>query len=253
MSEQFFQWDYVSLIFEMQPDLFHIYLKHWEDLGERFIGPERWRNGTKVRSLGSVSPDERRYCVSAWGSAARVVQYLPVGWALFVRRLDVKQWDTGLTGAQVDTIAQQLFTSKAAYNVTVINSKPRRKTDDRDAGGKGFAIGSHKSDLRVSSYSRGGAPYCLEFQCKGDMLRRFIGDAITHQKGSADAFAFWGDVRTQIIAVGHARYWRAMESAGIGRYVPADQPEGITELLNNLDLQREPEIAQEELDLDATP
>lgn len=250
MDNLFFQWDYLSIGFEMEPDLFHTYLTTLEELGEKHLGREVWINGTKVRAMGAVDGAKRRYFFSAWGRAARIVQYLPVTWAPFVRRLDVKCWEAGLTGAQADTIGNTLLTSKPAYNITVINSKPRRKTDDRDAGGKGFAIGSHKSDLRVSSYTRGGAPYCLEFQCKGDMLDRILNNCLRDTMVRGDNLVFWSCVKEQIQACGGARYTRALSAAGIGQYVPVQQPNGVLDVLEELDRRDDFQERQERLDLD---
>jgi hypothetical protein len=60
--------------------------------------------------------------------------------------------------------------AKSNSNVQTFNSRTRNKSDDRDAGGQGFSVGSHKSDRRLVVYQRGHERPALEVQTRKRLL-----------------------------------------------------------------------------------
>lgn len=252
MEEMYYQWDYVSFWFEMDPELFGQHLHHIEEMGQAHIGGRLWQPNVKVRALGDAGGGKRRYAVSVWGPAARVVQYLPTTYIHYVRRLDVKTWPGDLQDMHVNILATELFTHPNPYNITAINSRPRRKDDKRDAGGRGFAIGSHKSDLRVSVYSRASSKYCVEFQCRGDMLRRILDTAPFKDGVFNPSYNYWAEVKQAIVQVGAARYGRALAAAGMGEYVPVTVEQRLAACEEAIDQLNTAEAQQSQMDLDST-
>lgn len=79
---------------------------------------------------------------------------------------------------------------KGRRNVQLFDSKGRSKTSSaRSTGGVGLAIGSHKSDRRVSAYQRAGSPVAVEISLQGravaDLWGKFCGYDESEQP--------WGD------------------------------------------------------------
>lgn len=69
-------------------------------------------------------------------------------------------------GVRMATIAHVVKVNKGRTRrtITQIDSPPRTKKGDRDAGGDFFAVGSKGSARRVALYKRGDEPHALEVQ-----------------------------------------------------------------------------------------
>lgn len=160
------------------------------------------------------------WSLEVWGEWSGIVDVLPVEWLDRLKRFDVRGvvWDA--TEDSIIAIGQHLQRTITTTNINVYSTKPRSKRDGRDAGGKGFSIGSHKSDLRITAYKRTGEPCAQEYQCSGSMLQ----SVVEHVK------AIWGKTRrttgpwrtlcSQIEERGSKRMASVFERADIGVYWP---------------------------------
>src|SRR6185369_1649304 len=215
MSNLYYRWDYVKLQFEMEADRFHTYLAQLDAIGQERVGLNRWKGAIRVKAGGETDTGRRRYWVSIHGPSALVVNFLPFAWWPYVTRLDVKATDLPYDDQEVHQMRVKLLAKPNPYNIVAMNSQDRLKNDKRDAGGRGFSIGSHKSDLRVAMYRRGREGVGLEFQCKDDTLERL-------QKKHAKAFppsehpsTYWLQLKQDIIACGEQRFARSFAAAGV--------------------------------------
>ena len=94
------------------------------------------------------------------------------------------------------------FYPHSKSNLTVYDNKSRKKTDTRDRGGIGMAIGSLRSDIRSSIYVPAGFPGngAIEVQLRSekatDWGMRLLETFIEREQGSVDriqAFRVWQD------------------------------------------------------------
>jgi hypothetical protein len=221
----YYRWDYLKLMFECEADLFHTYLGELEKLAEERIGNRLWRQGCRVKALGETEAGKRRYVIVVQGSAANIATHLPFRWWPHVRRLDVKATDLPYTDDEVHNLRVCLLKKPNPYNIVAMNSKDRVKNDKRDAGGRGFSIGSHKSDLRVAMYRRGKEGVGLEFQCKDEMLRRLLNRHAGAFPPQEHPSTFWLTLKDDIIAAGEQRFARSFQAAGLDyRRALAEEP-----------------------------
>lgn len=102
----------------------------------------------------------------SWGEAADyIVQELPVEDRANVLRYDYRMGFDKLA-VRMSTIAHVVRANKGRTRrtVTQIDSPPRIKKGDRDAGGDFFAVGSKGSERRTALYKRGNEQWALEVQ-----------------------------------------------------------------------------------------
>lgn len=160
------------------------------------------------------------WTLEIWGEWAGIVEKLPVTWLLNLKRFDVRAivWD-----ANKETIldlGQHMQRNVTSHNINVYNTKPATKRLGRDRGGVGFAIGSHKSDLRVTCYKRTGEPVAQEFQCTGAMLKRLVDNAIEKTPLTPDLVSRWNALSRLVQSEGNRRLSKVLDSAGIGSSWP---------------------------------
>lgn len=170
------------------------------------------------------------WILEIWGEWAGIVEKMPVHWLLDLRRFDVRAtlWDT-----DEDTIinlGQHLQRTITSHNIHVYSTKPATKRQGRDRGGKGFAIGSHKSDLRVSCYKRTSEPCGQEFQCSGAMLRRLALQAYDWYMKTGETIDPWRNLRARIEKNGNRRLMSILERAEVGTYWPVIGADDIPRL-----------------------
>lgn len=79
-----------------------------------------------------------------------------------------------------------------SINCQHFNNRPREKNGMRDAGGIGFALGSHGSERRIVCYKKPKEIGAIEIQLKGAALRRCVKAALDLHRSEnvpmADAF-----------------------------------------------------------------
>lgn len=227
MGAVLYRYDYAKFLIQSEPDRWnHLYGLLNEASHQRKYKAE-WLKSHKVNRLW-YNPDSgmETWSIDIWGEWAGLVEVLPAAWLLWLKRLDVRAtiWDA--TKETVLDIGQHLQRNIVRHNVTTFNTKHASKRLGRDRGGVGFAIGSHKSDLRITIYKRFGEPVAQEFQCSGAMLRRIADSALDRFSRTAGTSDPWRGMRFDIEAAGSNRLARVFEAAGIGTYWPTYGTEG---------------------------
>jgi len=243
-----FRPDYAKFILEMEPDRFNqVYqamcaISHTRKYHGDFL------KSHKVTRLWADGRGMETWSIELWGEWAGLVASLTSPtWVLSLRRFDVRAiiWDTDEN--TIVNLGQHLQRHVTSYNVNVYSTRPGSKRQGRDRGGKGFAIGSHKSDLRITVYKRTGEPAAIEAQCSGAMLRRLVANSIKVAPLGADGDRTWVELSDEIITLARARFNRVLELAGIGQYWPVvGAPE-----LPNVDPVQSAFIVEMNNDLDA--
>lgn len=171
----------------------------------------------KMVALGQnigYADNKRRYVLEAWGYTAEALWRLPWQWCKWLVRLDIKQVAEDWSDLDVDNLFQRWNMYDTVRNKQSFNSRHRSKREGRSGGGRGIALGSHKSDLRVSVYRRRGQPYHMEVQLMGKRLRSLISDTAEQRRlmTEADQMKFW----TQLCVDGfYVGLIQATKSAGL--------------------------------------
>lgn len=221
MSTVTFRPDYAKFLIECKPEVWnHIYRVVNETSHEMKVNGE-WLKSHKTNRLWfNAGKGMETWSLEIWGEWTGIVYRLPNYWTLWLKRFDVRAivWDAGK-----DTIldlGQHLQRNVTSHNINVYNTKPASKRLGRDRGGVGFAIGSHKSDLRVTCYKRTSEPVAQEFQCSGAMLRNIVEAVAAAGITDDETRSAWGAIATRIEAQGNKRLMRVLESAGVGTYWP---------------------------------
>ena len=153
-------------------------MTHW--LAEEQRAGRHLRGGWKPQAQFNTSTKERQYYVEIWGEMAHkwlMMNYWRIP-GLIVTRLDVRYTlESATEQGLASFVAAAASMDKGRRNVQTFNSKSRvKKSTARNSGGRGLAIGSHKSDKRVSLYKRAGEPVAIECQLQGDFLSKLWGD-----------------------------------------------------------------------------
>jgi hypothetical protein len=216
-----FRPDYAKFIFECEPEVWNLHYRAFVELSHlmKFNG-EFLKSHKTNRLWFNAEKGMETWTLEIWGEWTGIVEKLPAEWVLSLKRFDVRAivWD-----ASKDTIldlGQHLQRHVTSHNLNVYNTKPATKRLGRDRGGIGFAIGSHKSDLRVTCYKRTGEPAAQEFQCTGAMLTRLKLKAWEWYNKTSGTIDIWANLRSRVQAEGHKRLAGVLESAGIGTYWP---------------------------------
>jgi len=216
-----FRIDYAKFLITCPPDMWH---QWYSELGRESHNMKvsgEWLKSHKVNRLWyNADAGMETWSVDIWGEWAGIVNVLPESWFPLLKRLDVRAivWDA--TKETVLDIGQHLQRHVTSHNINVFSTKSATKRLGRDRGGVGFAIGSHKSDLRITTYKRTGEPVAQEFQCSGAMLARLQRDTTRLVGQFAEVRSAWRQLRLLIEAEGAKRLAKVLESAGIGTYWP---------------------------------
>jgi hypothetical protein len=221
MSTVQFRPDYAKFLISCAPQTWHQWYGELTRESHELKVAGEWLKSHKVNRLWYNSDsDMETWSIDIWGEWAAIVYRLPPNWLPFLKRLDVRAivWDA--TQETILDVGQHLQRNVTSHNINVFSTKKASKRMGRDRGGVGFAIGSHKSDLRVTCYKRTGEPVAQEFQCSGAMLTRLMGDTIRLIGPNAETRSVWRQLRLLVEQEGNKRLMRVLESAGIGTYWP---------------------------------
>jgi hypothetical protein len=222
MTVPFWRYDYAKFWLELPTGLAAQYISALHQASHKIKCHGDWLKSFKVNYFRSQRDDYETCCIEIWGEWTTIIEKLPYEqWSRFLRRLDVRGtlWDVG-EDAIVST-GQYLQRNVASRNVEVFSSKPASKRLGRDRGGKGFRIGSRKSDYCAVVYRRTGEPSAVEFRFQGQALRGLL--RLNHQFYVADdlSFSTWNSLKRLASDSGDRRLSRVYDEAGIGQYWPA--------------------------------
>lgn len=231
MATVTFRPDYAKFVFEVSTGLFDLHYRAFCELSHQMKFAGDFLKSHKTNRLWyNKDKDMETWTLEVWGEWAGIVEKLPADWVLLLKRYDVRAvvWDA--TKDTILDLGQHLQRNVNRYNVNVYNTKPASKRMGRDRGGVGFAIGSHKSDLRVTCYKRTGEPVAQEFQCTGAMLNGIkLASWDWYQKTSGTT-DIWKNLTNLLRKRGNIRLSTVLENAGVGTYWPTVGPQDLPQL-----------------------
>ena len=168
------RYDYVKFTLPLEQDRVQQMYENFRDEIQAWEVPGS-ANLPKLTVLGKTLTGSRLYIIECWGEASQAVEQLSWElWSPYLTRLDVKDGAWGATDFGVDKIYRELRAQGTRENLNQFASRTRAKVGGRTGGGTGFALGSHKSDLRFSLYKREGEEYHYEVQFTGQQLARQV-------------------------------------------------------------------------------
>lgn len=221
MATVTFRPDYAKFLIECTPEVWgHMYRVFCETSHELKVNGEFLKCHKTNRLWYNADKGMETWSLEVWGEWTSLVGRLPPHWLLSLKRFDVRAivWDA--TEDTILDLGQHLQRTVTSHNVHVYSTKPASKRLGRDRGGKGFAIGSHKSDLRVTCYKRTGEPVAQEFQCTGAMLSRLKLASWDWYNKTGKTIDIWRNLSSRVQTEGNKRLMRVLEAAGVGTYWP---------------------------------
>lgn len=226
-----FRPDYAKFLIECEPDLWHHYYTELTRESHEYKAAGEWLKSHKVNRLWfNKEAGLETWSIEIWGEWTGLVDRLPQAWFLFLRRYDVRAiiWDA--TRDTILDLGQHLQRNITSHNVNVYNTRPATKRLGRDRGGVGFAIGSHKSDLRITCYKRTGEPVAQEFQCSGTMLSRMVTKVWNDLHTKGGQVNLFKALEREVRSAGERRLNRVLEAAQVGTYWPVVGPADLPSL-----------------------
>lgn len=221
MSTIAYRPDYAKFTLDLPRGLFHQYYEALNRASHETKFHGDWLKSHNVQALPSMHPDRETTVIEIWGEWAGIVRSMPFSeWSKHLKRFDVRAivWDTD--GDAVLALGQRLQRGDIGYNVEAFNSKPASKRKGRDRGGKGFRIGSRKSDCCLVVYKRSGEPVAQEYRFQGQVLRTMVSMTIRSTKGYEDTIDPWQMMIDRCQSAGDTRFAKCLERVGIGSYWP---------------------------------
>lgn len=231
MSPVTYRPDYAKFVFTVPPQTWNQYSRTFHEASHERKYKAEWLKSHKMnRWYYNKEQDLETWSVDIWGEWAGIVELLPIDFFQHLRRYDIRAtiWDTD--EATIIDIGQHLQRTITSHNINVFSTKPASKRLGRDRGGKGFAIGSKKSDLRISVYKRSGEPCAQEFQCTGTMLRTSVDLIWKGYKGRESVINPWRALLARVQSQGEARIGTVFGKADIGTYWPVFGPADLPAL-----------------------
>lgn len=225
--------DYAKLILTCEYDYFQVWYDGLKECAKQLepIYDVKFETVHKVNSFPTQHPGLYVYTVDIWGEMSKTVFLIPFkALADKLRRFDVRTIMAEVDEEAILYTGQRLQASGSSYNINVYSSKPSSKRMGKDRGGKGFAIGSHKSDLRISCYKRHGHPTAMEFQFTGKILRDAAQETYDALPPTASQQAHWEYFQSKLQDRGNNRLVRVLEQAGIGTHWPSEAGQSTMEL-----------------------
>lgn len=155
--------------------------------------------------------------LETWGETATFVAMLnPWAWLPKLVRADVKLPVAEMTELQILDDGKALVEKGGPYNIQLFNSRARSGKGGKSQGGVGFAIGSHKSNCRVSVYKKPHQTAGIEVQLQGPVLLRFVTRSLAAYKGVSHAPSdVWDALKRFIYLYGQERHVNAVVQASL--------------------------------------
>lgn len=217
-----YRYDYLKVIITHPAGTFNHYYHAMRDAAKGLVKDDlAWDRSHKVTPFHSMEQNWERTCVEVWGEAAGLISRLPWHpWHEFIKRLDVRAILWEVEQDAVLYTGQRLQRNVSSLNVEVFSSKNASKRQGRDRGGKGFRVGSRKSDVCVVIYKRNQEPAAQEFRFQGQALLNAINHVAEIFSGKEEVLDLWLALSTDLQRRGAIRLERALNEAGIGTYWP---------------------------------
>lgn len=231
MAEPIYRFDYARFKIECAPENWEKIYGGFREARATFKASGDFDKCHKTNRLWyNAQAGLETWALDVWGEWAGIVWSLSEYWFEALTRLDVRRtlWDAD--GEAVMSLGERLNRAGGPYNVHTFNSRPGSKRMGRDRGGIGFAIGSHKSDLRAACYKRTSEPTALEFQMTGRYLARCMAEARSNWLNTNKTSGLWYRLKELVVEAGEHRFERVLDQAGIGTYWPCTGPLPMPEL-----------------------
>lgn len=167
------------------------------------------------------------YSLSLFGDGARLYDKLPFEWALHLAEMHLKCYLVEQFPGAYEGIADAVWQSAYAINVTIIKSRVREK-NSKGTGEKGLRLGSRKNDKHSVIYRRRGERPGFETRVADEMVRRVVrtvradAEALNTSRPLTDAEK-WYLTKRRLAAAGYAAAMKSLRAMGvnIGDYVTA--------------------------------
>lgn len=214
-AQKVYSIDYLKVRFDIADDLFQQIYAHF-----RVLMTRKWGGSVsdmekchKVNVFHNRASKRNYYIIDIWDIGSEIFYDIAEQYGNNVQRVDIRHSVPAATKDDIIDSGHFLQKGVTSWNVNVYNTKPASKRMGRDRGGIGFAIGSHKSDLRVTKYIRGREQGALEYQVQGKQLRKALELAREEKAATATPLGvgdLWAD---NLDAMGHHRYTSALNQA----------------------------------------
>ncbi len=198
--------DYSKFVLTVEQDLFaHLYA-HWLDTLAGDV-PLALVKGLKMTCLGERAPGKRMYILEAWGETAYKTRNLEWStWSHHLRRLDVRMELRYASQESVKAVYEHLLQQTQRQNLSWFSSRPRSKRGGGATGGEGFALGSHKSDVRLVVYKKPNQPWVCESQVTDNVLQRLVSSASSAYDGTPEGSQMaWSILVGSVSTIGRQR------------------------------------------------
>lgn len=217
-----YRWDYAKLLVTHPVGSFQSYYRVICDAAKPFVKDQlSWDRSHKVMPWRSNHDGLASTLVEVWGEAAELVKRLDWDtWHGAVKRLDVRAilWEV-----EEDAIlytGQRLQRNVSSLNVEVFSSKKASKRLGRDRGGKGFRLGSRKSDVCCVVYKNTSEPAAQEYRFQGQALINAVRNVHEQFGHKSSVLDLWAALQNDFVRRGNRRLERGLDEAGIGTYWP---------------------------------
>lgn len=231
MGTATFRADYAKFLITCDGDLWREWYHELNNASHERKYKADWLKSHRVNRLW-VGQDGRTetWAVDIWGEWAGIAECLSDRWWPCLRRYDVRAivWDADEKAVQ--SLGTHLFNTIRSISVQTYSRPAAQKRMGRDRGGVGFAVGSHKSDCRITCYKRTGEPVALEYQITGQVLAKLMGEVNAVYEKAEGTIDRWQHLKTQCQAFGDGRLTRTLDAAGIGGYWPVLGPIPVPDL-----------------------
>lgn len=191
--------DYISVLLGNSHDLAQHYVnsfvRPYFDSLERQLGPRS--GGWTVKPEYNTTAHTNQYFLRVWGELADffTIAGQDMLRGKLITRLDIRYAIINGSKESVRRFgAAAMARPKGRRNVQLFDSKGREKgANGRSTGGVGLAIGSHKSDRRVSVYARGNESPAVEIQLQGAAIAELWGACMFYDDG---VMSYMDELRT---------------------------------------------------------
>lgn len=221
MTAPVFRYDYLKWCFDLAWGGFRPLWNVIQAVAKAELRDCDLEKNNKVFAAPPMDKEGERTFAQVWGQVSGVLEFLGAEeYIMPLKRVDIRAilWDASEDA--VLALGQAIQRHETAYNVEVFNSKKASKREGRDRGGKGFRIGSRKSDLCIVVYKRSQEQTCIEYRFQGQMLA----EVLRQVKEQSEASGTWEHapliLSQKLEVIGNHRFSNVMERAGHGTYWP---------------------------------